>query len=75
MADMFKEAYVVSSMALFEHLVNLNVMPHDVFEGSYIEPGCLEHGVVHIHMWQLEPMPIPIGWLIVDPVTGIAERA
>lgn len=37
---------------------------------SYIEPGCLEHGVIHVNV--CDPTSSrPWYWLEIDPVTGL----
>jgi hypothetical protein len=41
---------------------------------SYVEPGCLEHNVVHVLVWDGAPHSRTT-WLIIDPVTGNVERA
>lgn len=39
---------------------------------SYIEPMCLEHGVVHVHV--CDPTSSQWFWLEIDPMTGLVYR-
>lgn len=41
---------------------------------SYIEPGCLEHGVIHVHVCDAGYTSAKWRWLEIDPMTGLVER-
>lgn len=41
---------------------------------SYIEPGCIEHGVIHVHVCDSNPSSVGWRWLEIDPMTGLVYR-
>jgi hypothetical protein len=56
---------------LLRHLFERGHLTRDQVNFSYVEPMCLEHGVVHVNA--CEPGRGSL-WLEVDPVSGAVQR-
>lgn len=54
--------------ALFKYLLDGGYMNEEQAMFSYVEPGCAEFEVIHIHLWS--GLPTADGWLQVDVKTG-----
>lgn len=57
------------TLELLKQLAEDNHILQDDVAFSYIEPGCVEHQVVHVHV--CDPTKRDWYWLEIDPVTGL----
>lgn len=51
---------------LFDALCEQGHLTDEQVRCSYIEPGCVEHNVIHVHVWSSPADTAPY-WLTVDP--------